>query len=168
MRLAGNHLWRFVWLITFQVLIFNQIQFMGYMNPMPYVLIILLLPPSISRFLLLLIGFVTGLAVDIFSGEIGLHAGACVMLAYLRPMLQKLFTTQGLNEYEVLDLDNMGAPRFVTYAGIGILIHHMYFFMVEAFKFVELPTILWRTFLSSIFTLFFVFILQLLSRRKPA
>jgi rod shape-determining protein MreD len=168
MRLAGSHIWRFIWLIGLQVLIFNQFQFLGYLNPMPYVLIILLLPPSTSRFLLLLAGFITGLAVDIFSGEIGLHAAASVLLAYVRPGLQKLFMTQGLNEYESLDLENMGAPRFVTYAGFAILIHHLYFFLMEAFKLSELPTIFWRTFLSSIFTLFVVFILQLLSRKKPA
>ena len=59
-------------LLLLQFLVLNNINFMGYVNPYIYILIILLLPYRITRWMLLIIGFALGFAVDYFSNTLGL------------------------------------------------------------------------------------------------
>ena len=65
-NLYVRNIGRFIVLVLFQVLVLNNIQFSGYVNPFMYVLFILLLPFETPRWLLLLSGFLLGLSVDIF------------------------------------------------------------------------------------------------------
>ena len=68
-------------LILLQILLFNNIQFSGYVNPYIYLMIILLLPAGIQSWLLLLIAFATGIIIDFTSGTPGVHASATVLAA---------------------------------------------------------------------------------------
>jgi rod shape-determining protein MreD len=61
----------FILLILLQVLLLNNIQFSGYVNPYVYIMFILLLPIEIPSWLLLLLSFVTGLIIDFFTGSPG-------------------------------------------------------------------------------------------------
>ena len=66
----------FILLILLQVLLFNNIQFSGYINPYVYILFILLLPVEIPAWILLLLSFAAGGIIDFFSGSPGMHASA--------------------------------------------------------------------------------------------
>ncbi|MCI0523101.1 MAG: rod shape-determining protein MreD, partial [Bacteroidales bacterium] len=68
-----NYTVAFVGLILLQLLIFNNIQLSGYINPYIYVMFILVLPLNIPSWILLLLSFMTGLVVDLFSGTFGVH-----------------------------------------------------------------------------------------------
>jgi len=48
-----------------------------------------------SAFSVLLLGFVTGFSVDIFTGTLGLHTSAMLLTAYLRNFMFKILN-QGL------------------------------------------------------------------------
>jgi rod shape-determining protein MreD len=74
----------FILLILFQVLLFNNIQFSGYVNPYVYIMFILLLPVEIPSWLLLLLSFATGLIMDFFSGSPGMHTSATVFAGFIR------------------------------------------------------------------------------------
>ena len=78
-------IFRFIILIAVQVLVLNHVEISGYINPFLYVLFILMLPIRIPRLFLLVIAFATGLCVDLFSNTAGMHAAACVLMAYFRP-----------------------------------------------------------------------------------
>jgi len=56
----------FVILIVTQLLVFNNIELSGYINPYVYVLFILLLPFDVPRVVLLLSAFLLGLCIDLF------------------------------------------------------------------------------------------------------
>jgi len=58
---------RFVILIFLQVLILNNINFLGYINPYLYVLFILLYPFAGNQSLFLILSFLLGLSIDIFD-----------------------------------------------------------------------------------------------------
>lgn len=76
----GKYAIMFVSLVLVQVLILNNIQFSGFVNPYVYVLFILLLPFTIPGYLLLGLSFLMGISIDIFSNTLGLHAAASVFL----------------------------------------------------------------------------------------
>src|SRR5581483_10393034 len=87
-----SNILRFIFLILFQVLVLNNIQLGGYINPYGYVLFILLLPVETPKWLLLLLSFSIGISLDMFSNTMGLHAAACVFMAYCRPRVLRIIS----------------------------------------------------------------------------
>ncbi len=88
-------------LIVLQLLIFNNIQFSGFVNPYVYVMFILILPMAIPTWILLLLSFMTGIVIDIFAGTMGVHAFATVMAGFVRPWVLSLNITSEASEPEM-------------------------------------------------------------------
>ena len=80
---------RFILLLAVQVVVFNNINFFGFLNPYPYVLFLLLYPVNGNKFGLLVAAFFLGIVMDMFCNSGGVHAAASVTLAYLRPTFFK-------------------------------------------------------------------------------
>lgn len=155
---------RFVFLIFFQVLILNNIQFGGYINPYFYIYFILLLPFETPRWLLLLSAFLLGISLDAFTNTFGLNASACVLMAFVRPFVISAISTG--TEFMVghsPSLKNQGMKWFAYYSIILVLVHHFALFYLEIFRFTEFFQTLLRVLLSSVFTLLIVFIAEYLS-----
>lgn len=143
---------RFILLIAAQVVIFNNIDLFGFINPFPYILFILLYPVNSNRAGLLIASFLLGLTVDMFENSGGVHAAACLILANLRPTFFKF--AFGLSyEYQTIKINDRLSPERFTFIFISILTHHLVLFLLEFFKFSFILDALWRTLLSSIFTL---------------
>ncbi|MDP3463198.1 MAG: rod shape-determining protein MreD [Bacteroidales bacterium] len=157
------HAVRFIALILFQVLIINNIRIGGYVNPFVYVLFILLLPFNIKPWVLLMLGFVTGFTIDIFSLTPGLHTGATVLLAYMRPVIIRL--TIGPRDPEGTlnpGLHDLGARWFFTYSVLLVTLHHFALFLLEVFSFYHFGDIVLRTLYSVVFTEILIMVLLLL------
>ena len=143
---------RFILLLAAQIVIFNNINLFGYINPYPYVLFILLYPVNSNKFGLLIASFCLGLVVDLFSNSGGIHAAACLILAYLRPTFFKF--AFGLSyEYQTVKINDRLSPERFTFILISISTHHLILFLLEYFKFSFILSALLRTILSAIFTL---------------
>lgn len=150
-------------LVLLQVLLLNNIQFSGYINPYMYVLFILLLPFETPRYLLLLLGFFLGLLVDIFSNTPGFHASATTFLAFLRPYTISLISPRDTIEVNTPPrLKFMGIGWFLRYTLILVLAHHLFLFFVEAFTFNGFIHTLIRSLLSTAFTSILIIISQFL------
>lgn len=160
------HSVQFIGLVLLQVLILNNIHLSGYINPYVYILYIMLLPTSYNRTTILLNAFAIGLAIDMFQSTGGLHAAASVFLAYFRPYILRLISTQGGAEFERADMKSIGLGAFVTYAAIATVLHHFILFFVEAFRFSELFPTLLRTIVSTVFSVLIIIILQFLTNRS--
>lgn len=152
----------FIFFVLLQVLILNNIQLSGYINPYLYIIFILWLPIEMNKVLLMGIAMLLGLSVDIFSNTVGMHASACVFLAFCRPyVLQSLSPRDGYETDQMPDIKTFGLSWFLAYAAICILLHHLFLFYVEVFRFSDFFSTLWRVFASSLFTLILVIISQL-------
>ena len=158
----------FIGLVLFQGLILNNVELSGYINPYLYVVFILMLPFDTPSWLTLLIAFALGLTIDVFSSTLGMHLSATLFMAFCRNYLLKLIAPRG--GYEFSDKPNMqamGLSWYLLYAGILVVLHHLFLFYVESFKFTQFFSTLFRTLASSFFTLLLIFILQLFNF-KPA
>src|ERR1035437_2814316 len=123
-------------LVLLQVLILNNIQLSGYLNPYMYVLFILLLPFETPGWLVLILGFLLGLSVDIFSNTLGINAAATVLMAFSRQhLLRKLAPRGGFEMNASPNIHTYGLWWFVKYSLILILIHHLYLFYLAVFSF---------------------------------
>jgi len=160
---------RFVFLVLLQVLILNNLQLSGYVNPYFYIYFLLLLPFETPRWLLLLAGFILGISIDAFTNTFGLNAAACVLLAFIRPFVIEAISTG--TEFMIghsPSLRNQGVKWFTYYAIILVLVHHFTLFFLEIFRFTEFFQTLLRVILSSIFTLLLIFIAEYLSYARES
>jgi hypothetical protein len=154
---------RFLLLVLLQIIVLNNIQLSGFINPFLYVLFILMLPVKIPKLLLLLLAFLTGLTIDIFSNTLGMHAGACVFMAFCRPgVLRVISPREGYEAEATPSVKDMSFNWFLLYAGVLILLHHFFLFFAEAFRITEFLTTFVRVFASSIATLSLVIMTQFL------
>ena len=143
---------RFVLLIAAQVIIFNNINLFEFINPLPYVLFILLYPVNTNKSGLLIASFLLGLTIDLFENSGGVHATACLVLAYIRPAFFRF--AFGLSyEYQTIKINDHLSPERFTFIFISIITHHLILFLLEFFKFTFLFEIFIRTITTTLFTL---------------
>ena len=155
--------WQFLLLCLLQVLIFNNLNLGGFLNPFPYVYLILVLPISIGRIPLLFIGFALGLVIDVFSNTGGIHAAATTLVAFYRPLYLKARSPrEGYESTALPHLKTFGFAWFIPYAMLIVILHHTVLFYLEIFRFVEFFHTLLKVVLSSGLTLFFVFLAEIL------
>jgi hypothetical protein len=163
----AKHIFRFILLILLQVLIIQNIYLGSYIIVYPYILAILLLPFEISKILLLFIAFTTGVCVDLFNDSSGLHASACTLMAFARYYVLKFVAPRdGYDAGVQPNVEDMGLPWFITYAGLLTLVHHFCFFYLEIFRFSEFFRTFARSALSAIGTFALVYLLQYLFYTK--
>ena len=157
----------FVVLIVLQLLIFNNIQFSGYVNPYVYVMFILILPMAIPSWILLLLSFMTGFVIDIFSGTMGVHAFATVMAGFARPWVISLNVTAESSEPETSPSSQTSGLRwFFIYAVTVVFIHHLSLFFIEVFSFSNFFHTLLRVLLSTAVTTFFIVLFDIIRPRR--
>jgi len=150
---------RFFFLVFFQVFILNHINFGGYINPYFYIYFILLLPFGTPRWMLLIVAFILGISIDIFTNTIGLNASACVIMAFFRPFVISAISSGPESLIgDTPSLRNQGLKWFLYYSIILVLIHHMALFYLEIFRFSEFAATFFRVLLSSSFTMLLVLI----------
>lgn len=157
---------RLLFLSLFQVLILNNIQLFGYLNPYLYVLFILTLHPSTSRINLLLWGVASGLIIDVFENSGGAHMSATLLIAFIRPYILNFTYPRAQEELNKVNMWTMGSSRFFTFISISVFIHHFWLFYIEAFSISEVLSILTRTFISVPITLLMIYIMQLFVYRE--
>jgi rod shape-determining protein MreD len=158
---------RFVLLILVQVLLINNIELGRFINPYIYVLFIIVLPFETPKWLLLVSAFLLGITVDMFQDTAGMHAMACVFMAYVRPGVLKLFSPREGYEFGTQPtVQYLGVPWFLSYSGILILLHHLVLFYTEMFRFSEFFSTFLRVLVSSLFTLLLVVVTQYMFNRK--
>ena len=113
---------------------------------------------------MLLLSFVTGITIDIFSSTYGAHAFACVLINYLRILWGNQFSKKQTEEE--IDILNLSFQKFLAISTILIIIHHFTLFALEKFSFVHIGEILATTILTTIFTLITIIMHKLLSKQK--
>ena len=157
----------FILLILFQGLLLNNIEFGGYVVPFLYVVFILSLPFEMPNWMVLVLAFVLGIAIDSFSSTLGMHTSAAVFMAFCRYYLLKILEPRGGYEFNSKpNVQDMGVTWYVFYAVILILLHHLFLFYVESFKLTQFFYTFGRALSSSLFTLVLVMAVQLFSYKS--
>ena len=152
---------RFVALVLLQVLVINHIRLGGYVHPYIYMIFILLLPFSMPKWQILVLGFVTGLTIDLFTGTPGLHAGATTLMAFCRPSIISLIS--GNQKFENIHEPNLGqldGMWFFRYVLCLVLIHHFALFFLESFSIHLIGQVLLRILLSVPVSVFLIMMIM--------
>ncbi len=157
----------FVFLLLLQVWVCNHIHFLGYATPMPYVYFLLILPGETPRWVCITLGFLLGLAVDIFTNTPGMASAALCASGLLLTPLQQLFApADKTDEAFMPSIHTLKWFKFILYALSLTLCHCLLFFTIEAFSFNDWQTLLVKTGGSTVLTLFFIVIFEIFRSRN--
>lgn len=154
---------RFSVLVLIQVLVVNYIDLGTRVNPFLYIMYILMLPVNTPNWLILLLGFVLGISIDMFTNTLGMHTSACVFLAFVRPFVLRIMAPRDGYEFDAQPMiQSNGLLWFAGYALVLIILHHLWLFGIEYFKFSDIGFILSKTILSAIASLIIILLAQYL------
>lgn len=152
-KFIGKYVVLILVIISFQVTILNNLNISHYLLPMIYPVIIFSQIRNIHSSLLLVIGFGLGLLMDTFNNTGGAHAIACTVIAYVRPFfLSSLGPTDMGSEDINPSILNLGAKNYAVFAFLMLVIHHVLFFFLEVFSFINILSTFLRIIISLIFS----------------
>lgn len=152
---------RIILLLFIQIFILDIIPF-GYFYIMIYPCAILLLPVAMNRTLVVMIAFICGLILDLFSNGHGLHTASLTLLGYLRFFILKYFQPKsGWDKLDVPNLYQQGINWFINYVLLSIFVHHTYYFFLESFSAYSIFSTLKRLVLSIILSTISIILINL-------
>ncbi len=164
MHLVLQNIIRFILLVLVQVFVLDNIQFLGYISPMLYILFIFSLPIRFPRGGVLLLAFFLGLIIDMFNNTMGMHAFATVFVAFLRrPAINLSVSTDEMSNVTP-SFKSFGVTGFIKYVSILVLVHHSVLFLVESFSFMNLTILLPKILISSLVTILLILGVKSFSR----
>jgi hypothetical protein len=86
-----------------------------------------------------------------FSDTGGIHATACLILAYIRPSIFKF--SFGLSyEYQTIKISEKISSERITFIVLGVFIHHFIVYALELIRFGLFLDVLLRTIFNTVFT----------------
>ena len=159
---------RFILFILVQVFILNTLHLHQFIIPYIYYLFILWLPFSISRYALLIIGFITGLTLDYFSMQIGVHAAACTLIAYVRPFIINILTEKDTSEISYREPSPLAMRwiPYLVYVFVLTLLHHSYMTFLQWLQFGSFMDFLIKIFTTTAISMLMVITVELLFPRR--
>jgi hypothetical protein len=136
--------------------------------PYFYFVFILWLPFKMGRAALLLISFSIGMVVDMFFKTPGLHAAACILIAFVRPFLISLLLPKEATDWgnEEPSKKTMGPVPYATYLIILTLLHHFYLILLEWMQFGSFLYFIGKLVATTLISLFLIMIADLFLNRK--
>lgn len=134
MNIWAENILRFVAVLSLQLLLIDHLQFLGICHPYIYLLFLLALPISISRWAELAIGFLTGAIMDMFANTPGVHIAACTAVAYCRPLLIKKIFSDSERLTGTPNGKSIGRITYLKYTSILVALHHILLFSLAAFS----------------------------------
>lgn len=160
---------RFALFILIQVFLLDKIPPINeFIVPILYFLFILWLPFNISKTQLLLLGFLFGFVLDIFTKSPGLHASACTLIAYIRPFIIHLLMPKETYETNYIEpsIISMGFLPYMIYVFILTIMHHFYLILLEWISFGDFVFFIGKLIASTGISMLLILITEMLSPRN--
>jgi len=128
-----NIIIRFVALTAVQVLLFNNLYLLQYVNPLLYLYFIIKLPFNTPKWMLLVWGFAMGLTIDLFCGTPGMNAAATLLAAFVRPLALQIATGRRDPDTDILPSVREMRSAWYIFVIILVFVHHLTLFLLEDF-----------------------------------
>ena len=125
----------FAILLLAQVLVLNHIHLFDCATPLLYVYVVLQFRRNYPRWGILLVSFLLGLVVDIFSNTPGVAAASMTFLGFLQPYVFAMFLNRDSDEDLQPSMKSLGFAKFFYYAAVFVVVYCAIFFTIETFSF---------------------------------
>ncbi len=168
---------QFLFVVLFQIYILNDrtindsISFLHVPSfiPLLFPVLILLLPIRTNYYIMMLYAVLIGFILDMFSNTPGMHMAALVLLAFLRPRLLRLFFQQDEKKlgWARPTMYRLGFMPFLFYISIGVVVHHLFYFILQEWSLINILYVLYKTIVSGILTVIMILIGQFIFYSRP-
>lgn len=158
---------KFVLFIFLHVFIFQNVILYDTAFCFFYVGFLLFIAFDIDQLAFLVLALVTGITIDIFNDSLGVHAAACVALAFIRPFWLSVVTPRG--GYETINTPNvriLGFQWFIAFAFPLIFFHNLILFFIEAGNLYYFFNKLLKIFSSALLTFIILVLYQYIFYRR--
>ena len=161
MKTAISIVLAFLLLVPAQAVIFNHLALFNVALPIVFIYIVIMLPVTLGTNWSTTIGFLAGLAVDIFCDTAGVNTLGCTVLAFCRKPVFHLYVS--------IDDDlagrspstrSMGHGAFMKFLVTMVLIYCTMVFTIEAFQFFNFLLLVLRIIASTIYSFILLYALD--------
>ena len=125
----------FVVLLLVQVLVLNHIHLFGCATPLLYIYMVLLFHRDYPRWSKLVLSFVMGLLIDVFSNTPGVATASMTFMGLIQPYLLGLFLQRDSPDDLKPTMKSLVFTKFVLYTLISVVLYCILFFTLETFNF---------------------------------
>ena len=151
-------------LIILQACVLNHVCLFGYAVAFAFIYIILALPPTTSLNLLLTIGFLCGLAVDVFTDTLGVNTISCTVLSALKNPVFKLYSPKSDDiSSQIISTKSIGLSAFSKYAVSISLIYCVLVFILESYYSIDILKMICSIICSTLFTFIIILAINFLN-----
>lgn len=132
---------------------------------MPYIYFLLILPGETPRWLYVLLGFLMGLIIDLFTNTPGMAAGALCLMGLLVPLFLRIYAPGDRGD-ETFNpsCKSMEWGGFLKYAFTSMVVYCVAFFGLEAFSFFDWQVLLINIAGSSLLSTLFIVAMELIRK----
>ena len=150
----------FILLVFFQTLVFNNLYLFGFINPMVYILFLVIYRFDYDQTLLIVSSFILGFSIDFFSQSGGAHTISTLTIGFLRPSIIK-YTFSVSSEMPVsFQDDNRIFDKYLFLSTI-VGLHHFLYFTLVYFNLEATSLIIKNTLLTFIFSLILISLISI-------
>lgn len=154
-------------LVPAQAVIFNNLAIYSVALPLVFIYVLISLPVTLGTNWAMTIGFLSGLAVDVFTDTPGLNALSCTVLAFIRkPVLHLYLPLDDELGPAPLGFRSLGAETYLKYMLTMVLVYCTLVFTIEAFELFNLRLWVLRIVCSTVYTFIFIYAFASLAGRS--
>ena len=150
---------RFIFLVLIQGLIFNNFDFFDIYDPYVCIVFIITFPIKVNKITFMIISFIFGFVLDLYTNTLGINAAACLSIAFLRSYILSFvfgsfYDPHGIKLIKNYVLESTFSQKFLYISSI-IIIHHLFIFSLETFSFKFISLIVYKTLITYLISLIF-------------
>lgn len=157
-------LWTLLCLLL-QVTVFNQLHLFGGIA-LIYLLPLIKMPVQMNRPLQILLGFICGLTIDIFSNTPGMNALVCTLIMWLRLPILHMFIIADELKTGVPGALKIGLSPYLRYAFSIVTIYTIVLYLIESFTLFNIVPLILHILITTILTMAFAFALEVATLSK--
>jgi len=145
----------FIILVFLQVLLFNNMYIFGFINPMIYLLFLVIYRFDGDQTLFILASFLLGFCIDFLSQSGGAHSIATLTIAYFRPQIIR-YAFGVTSEIPTGFLNDTRRINKYIFLSILIGLHHFLYYIIVYFNWDAIYLILKYGLFNSVFSLLLI------------
>ena len=149
---------QFITLILAQIIVLDNINLFGFLNPIIYILFIITYKFDQNQTLFIFLCFLLGFLIDLLTQNAGANTISCLILAYIRPFVIS-YCFKINSDMPKAYINDPNISHRIYYILSIVLTHHLIYFSIVYFDINYLILIIKYTFLTTIFSIILIWTL---------
>lgn len=124
-------------ILALQVLVFDYIHLWGYATPLLGVMVVVYSPLSDNRVTNLVMSFLAGIVMDMFTNSPGVAAASMTLASFVQHPLLEMMVPKDSDENMLPSWHTMGMSSYSAYLAIMLAVYHVAYYVLEVFSFIN-------------------------------